>query len=204
MPISVPYTSKDGELVRYPLIQANGASFEFTHSSGTGFTGYDSIRLELRKQGVSGADGLLARTITLVASGSSLTIDFTAAQMNQHVAGDQRDYDVSLYGLLGATRTTIWQAVIELHADEAGSSATDDPPAIPAATRRATVVLAAGSRSVVLSGANALASGESIIGIVHQDTGVILEGIDAADPNTINFTASVAVTTNVFVTIAPL
>ena len=108
--------------------QANPISFAITLASGETFNGQDVATLELRSVGVSGNDGLLA-TVSSGANpaGSTLTLAFAAAQMNQSLAGDEKDFDLVLYGIDGTELEVIWIGRITLIAHGA-SVAAGSPP----------------------------------------------------------------------------
>jgi len=79
------------------LFQANPASFVFTLSGSQTFNGADVVRLELRAASTPGDDGLLARVSSASSpTGTSLTLVFTSAQMNQSVDKTVTDYALTL------------------------------------------------------------------------------------------------------------
>jgi hypothetical protein len=110
--------------------QANPAEFVFTLADGEDFTDVDSVSLELRKMGQTGATGLLARA---TASGmadvdTEVTLSFTSAEMNQTVTAEYHTLFLWLYATSSDTHTTLWKGSVKLYADEATASLTEQPP----------------------------------------------------------------------------
>ena len=110
--------------------QANPAEFVFTLADGEDFTDVDSVSLELRKMGQTGAAGLLARA---TASGmadvdTEVTLSFTSAEMNQTVTAEYHTLFLWLYATSTDTHTTLWKGTVKLYADETTASLTEQPP----------------------------------------------------------------------------